>query len=345
MLTRRHAMLAGAAALLSATRARADDWLDSFKAVRATNSWLIGYDSAPDRLDCPSLTIEGKWPAGLAGTFYRNGPARHQVGGLRYHHWFDGDGMVQAFRIADGRIAHQGRMVMTDKYRRELAAGRPLERGFGTALAELPPPRSPGALNVANINVISHAGRLLALWEGADAYALDPATLETKGLQVWRDDLKGVPFSAHPRLEPDGTLWSFGYSPLADLLLLYRIGADGTLQTAKALRVEDVGMVHDFVTTERHLVFPVGALFLRQGAGEGGRRVRRRLCLAPRARHPHPGGRQEHARGGAAPRIAGLLRVPLRQRLRGSRRHHSLRRHPPRRSRGDDRDLALRDAR
>ena len=36
-------------------------------------------------------------------------------GGERYHHWFDGDGMVQQFSITDGaagtRIAHRGRLV------------------------------------------------------------------------------------------------------------------------------------------------------------------------------------------------------------------------------------------
>src|SRR5260221_13649037 len=115
MLTRRHALLGAAAALLPAGTL-ADEWLDAFKAARPANPWLIGYDSAPPQLDCPTLSIEGRWPAGLAGTFYRNGPARHQVGSLRYHHWFDGDGMVQAFRIDGGEIAHRGRMVATEKY-------------------------------------------------------------------------------------------------------------------------------------------------------------------------------------------------------------------------------------
>ncbi|HKU96624.1 MAG TPA: carotenoid oxygenase family protein [Vineibacter sp.] len=256
-LTRRQALLAGAATLLAgpARAAAPDDWGAAFRAALKEAPWLVGYVSAPPQLDCAELTIEGRWPVELAGTFYRNGPARHDVGELRYHHWFDGDGMIQAFRIADGRVAHRGRMVQTDKYRREIAAGRALERTFGTALPELAPPTSAAAVNVANINVISHAGRLMALWEAADAYGIDPRTLDTQGPVVWRDDLRGMPFSAHPRQEPDGTLWSFGYAPQADLLVLYHIGADGTLKAAKALPVPDVGMVHDFMVTERHLVF------------------------------------------------------------------------------------------
>jgi carotenoid cleavage dioxygenase len=177
------------------------------------------------------------------------------VGGLRYHHWFDGDGMIQEFRIGEGRISHRGRMVQTDKYRREVAAGRALERTFGTALPEMKPPVSPSAVNVANINIIGHAGKLLALWEAADAYAVNAETLETIGPHVWRDDLKGVPFGAHPRIEPDGTLWNFGYVPPADLIVVYRVGTDGALKAVKVLKVPDVGMVHDFMVTSRHLVF------------------------------------------------------------------------------------------
>jgi carotenoid cleavage dioxygenase len=254
-LTRRQALLASAASLLAPRLARADEWRDAFHAKLKEAPWLIGYASAPATLDCASLTVEGKWPAALAGRFYRNGPARHEVGALRYHHWFDGDGMIQEFRVGAGRISHRGRMVQTDKYKREIAAGRALERTFGTSLPEMRPVTSPGALNTANINVIHHAGRLLALWEAADAYAMDFETLETMGPHVWRDDLKGVPFGAHPRAEPDGTLWNFGYVPQADLIVVYRVGADGALKAAKALKVPDVGMVHDFMVTARHLVF------------------------------------------------------------------------------------------
>lgn len=255
MLNRRHALLGAAAALLP-FRALADEWTDAFRAALQADPKFLGYRSPlSDRLETAALTIEGKWPTELAGTFYRNGPARHDVGSLRYRHWFDGDGMIQAFRTADGKVSHQGRMIETDKYKRERAAGRALERGFGTVTPDLPPPSSAAAVNVANINVIEHAGRLLALWEAADAHAIDPRTLDTIGIHAWRDDLKGMPFSAHPRIEPDGTMWSFGYLPGADRLALYRIGKDGALRAAKVLTVPDIGMVHDFVSTERHLVF------------------------------------------------------------------------------------------
>ncbi len=62
-------------------------------------------------------TLRGRWPAELRGRFYRNGPALFERGGQRYHHWFDGDGMVQQFSIGDGAVRHRGRLVRTRRPR------------------------------------------------------------------------------------------------------------------------------------------------------------------------------------------------------------------------------------
>ena len=39
--------------------------------------------------------VWGSMPPDLNGVFYRNGPGRFELGGERYHHWFDGDGFAQ----------------------------------------------------------------------------------------------------------------------------------------------------------------------------------------------------------------------------------------------------------
>ena len=149
----------------------------------------------------------GRWPTELRGRFYRNGPALFERGGERYHHWFDGDGMVQQFSITDGsggagtRIHHRGRLVRTSKLQAEQQAGRFLFSAFGTQVDGTPPVGGPDAFNVANTNALEHAGRVLALWEGGSAYALDPRDLSTQGPVTWRDDLAQVPFSAHPKVD------------------------------------------------------------------------------------------------------------------------------------------------
>ncbi|MBD0865808.1 MAG: carotenoid oxygenase family protein [Rhodobacteraceae bacterium] len=216
-----------------------------------------------------TLPVEGTLPPDLQGTFFRNGPAQHEVGAMRYHHWFDGDGMIHAYRFDGQSVTHRARMIETEKYCREQEAGRALITGFGTVV-----PGSEGlaasadSQNVANINVLQHNGELLALWEGGSAYQLDPETLETLGLKTWNAQTAGAPFSAHPRIDTDGTLWNFGYAAPFGAIILYRIAADGRVLDTGVIPAPETPMVHDFVITARYLVL-ILAPFRFEQAREG----------------------------------------------------------------------------
>ena len=241
--------------------AGADDWSGDFARALEANPALLGWRSVEtDQLQC-TARIEGRLPAELQGSFYRNGPAVHERFGLRYRHLFDGDGMVQAFRF-DGRgVSHRARVLATPKLVRETEAGRRLFSGFATSVADGAPVRRADDINTANISVLDHHGELLALWEGGSASVLDRETLQWQGFKVWGESLEGLPFTAHPKVEPDGTLWAFGYSLVpVQALVLYHIAADGTVLKAQALDPGPLGMVHDFVVTARHLVIVIPPL-------------------------------------------------------------------------------------
>jgi carotenoid cleavage dioxygenase len=217
--------------------------------------------------------VEGRLPEELRGTFYRMGPALHERAGERYRHWFDGDGMVQAFRFGGSGMSHKGRFVATKKRAAEEAAGHLVYPGFGTAV-DGAPVRSPDDLNPANINTLPLGDELLALWEGGSAHILDPVTLETRGVKVWSKMLAGVPFSAHYKREPDGTVWNFGVAFDQKLLVLYRIAPDGALLQGDAVFLPELpfvpGMVHDFAVTERHLIFALSPFaFEREAMADG----------------------------------------------------------------------------
>ena len=47
--------------------------------------------------------VHGRAPAGLAGTLFRNGPAKFRRPGGSATHWFDGDGLMRAFASATAR--------------------------------------------------------------------------------------------------------------------------------------------------------------------------------------------------------------------------------------------------
>ena len=244
------------------------NWSEDFAIALQTNPMLLGWRSVhADRLECEAR-IEGHLPPELQGIFYRNGPAVHERFGVRYGHWFEGDGMVHAFHF-DGRgLSHRARVLATPKLVQETAARRRLFRGFATHVDGGAPLRRPDDLNVANTSVLDHHGELLALWEGGSASVLDRDTLAWRGFKVWGESLDGLPFTAHPKVEPDGTIWAFGYS-LAPVraLVLYHIAPDGALRKAQLIDPGPLGMVHDFVVTARHLVIVIPPLVFEPAAG------------------------------------------------------------------------------
>jgi all-trans-8'-apo-beta-carotenal 15,15'-oxygenase len=267
-------LIAGLGAGALGTVARAADAPDpvfaAFEAQRAKTPWTLGFDGLQADVEPMRLTLQGRLPHGLQGAFFRNGAARHQLGGQRYHHWFDGDGMVQKYQIGDGAIVHRGRFVRTPKFIADSAAGRPVRQAFGTHPPGAERLASPDDINVANTSVVQHGGELMALWEGGSATRIDATTLETRGPKVWSPDHAGMPFSAHPKIEPDGTLWNFGVASYRELLAIYRINAAGELAQTALLQVPQIAMVHDFAVTERHLVFLLPPLvFDRERADAG----------------------------------------------------------------------------
>lgn len=253
-LSRRHFLTAGAAG----TAAFGFGLSPAFGETSPMPDWHLGYTSAPaGGFDpAPMRLVYGAAPEGLEGTLYRNGPAQFLYGANDYaDHWFDGDGMVQRIAIADGKAVHSGRFVQTVKRRIEQAEGRFMAPGFGSVGHPDFPVSGPDDVNAANTSVIVINGELYALWEAGSAIALDAATLETKGAKTWRDDLAAMPFLAHPKREPDGTVWNLAVN--GRHVGVYRIGPNGALQSFDLLNIGKAAYIHDWAMTERHLIILV----------------------------------------------------------------------------------------
>ena len=242
-LSRRGLLGAGAAAaalpLDLAWAAVAADWSLAVSDLEA--------DLAPRAL----RLVHGRPPAGLEGTLYRNGPAKFSRGATLTH-WFDGDGFVRAFRIADGRASLAGRFVDTPKRRVEATAGAMVMPGFGNPGSPDASFGNADALNAANTSLLAVGGKLWALWEGGSPTEVDPATLATRGFVTLRGDLKGMPFLAHPRVEPDGRVWNLGL--FGARAVVWRLSAAGELEAATVLDLPRASYVHDFTATDRELV-------------------------------------------------------------------------------------------
>jgi all-trans-8'-apo-beta-carotenal 15,15'-oxygenase len=230
---------------------------------RRATGWRLGFQSLETEIgDGLELDVEGTLPAELEGTLYRIGPARHDVYGERYRHWFDGDGMVHALRLSGGRAHYRNRFVATDKKRDEDAAGHRIYGGFGTPPAGM---RGVRPKSAANTNVVFHGGKLLALWEAGRPWALDPVTLETIG----EDDMGGAlapgqAISAHPKLDrTTGEMWNFGvdYGPRPKIAL-YRTSPDGRTERVLRKALPYGAMIHDFALTPTKVVVVIAPITL-----------------------------------------------------------------------------------
>ena len=206
-LSRRTALRAiGSLPVLLAAGAAAGTRED-FASALARNPRLIGFETArAEEFAAPLTTLSGRLPPEFTGVLWRNGPAEHERYGHRYGHWFDGDGMVQAFTFTGTGVAHRARILNTPKRRRETQAGRRILPTFATLPPDPAPVLGPNNMNAANTAMLAHGGRLMALWEGGSALEVNPETLAAGRFVDWSPDLAGLPFSAHPKVEPDGTI-------------------------------------------------------------------------------------------------------------------------------------------
>ena len=210
----------------------------------------------PFESDASYLQISGELPRELNGTLYRNGPnPQFDVPGA---HWFVGDGMLHAFHLENGRASYRNRWVRTPKWLAEHDAGRALLGGFGRRLADAPASLTDGG--VANTNIVFHGGKLLALEEAHPPTEIEPGTLATKGYCNFGGAISG-PFTAHPKVDPvTGEMFFFGYNasgPLTPTLSFGSIGPDGNATRFERFEAPYASMVHDFIVTERHLLFPI----------------------------------------------------------------------------------------
>ncbi len=221
--------------------------------------------------ECHDLAVVGEIPRELRGAYYRNGP-NPQYAPRGSYHWFDGDGMIHGFFFEDGRCSYRNRWVRTARWQLEREHGESLFGGLADGLQS--DPRAEGKSgNAANTNIVWHAGRLLALWEAGLPHELDPETLATRGPWDFSGRLKrkidpalagnadgiipGI-MTAHPKLDPDsGEMLLFGYSPIPPHLVYGVVDAEGRLVRSEEIDVPYPSMMHDFITTEQHVVFPV----------------------------------------------------------------------------------------
>ena len=215
---------------------------------------------APIRMECDidDVIVRGELPADLDITYYRNGPDP-QFPPRAEHHWFAGDGMVHMFHVENGHVRYRNRWVRTAKWGLERREGRSLFNPFNP-MDNDPVTQGVQEDGLANTNIVWHGGKLLALEEGHAPFEVDPQTLDSVGAWRFNDRLDG-PMTAHPKIDPKtGEMLFFGYMAggmFSRDMSYQTVDADGVLTCSERFDAPFASMVHDFIATEEHVVFPI----------------------------------------------------------------------------------------
>ena len=251
MIANRRNFLMGAAALSAAVVT--PETVRAMAAQQAAADWALATaDLEGDVAPHAMRLVHGRAPADLTGTLFRNGPGKFRRPGGSATHWFDGDGLMRAFRVNDGQVTLEARFADTPKRRWESEIDAVVTPGFGTPGDDRARIGSNDDANAANTAVMVAGDEVWALWEGGAALAMSASDLSTKRFVTLRDDLKGMPFQAHPRYDPDGTIWNIGLN--GGQAIVWRLNADRSLHTARVIDLPRASYMHDFTATARHLI-------------------------------------------------------------------------------------------
>ncbi len=167
--------------------------------------------------------------------------------------------MVSLFRFENGHVDYKTRYVMTERLKDDRKARKSLHGLYRNPFTDDPSVKG-HKRGAANTTPIWHGKRLLCLKEDSRAMEVDKDTLETIGEYDYGGKLKSETMTAHTRWDPDtDELYFFGYeaSGLCTNDIAYCVAdKNGTLTKEEHFEGPYVALMHDFVVTKEHVVFP-----------------------------------------------------------------------------------------
>lgn len=206
------------------------------------------------------LEVDGVPPRALRGSLYRTGPGLLERFGQRVAHPFEADGLVTAVRFADDGVFGASRPVESPDFREEENAGRYLYSPSAALPRRMLNAMTGRVKPTGNTNLLSWQGHLLALVENALPVELDASTLDTIATRDF--EIIDTAFSAHPRrVESLKTTFNFGQRGRE--FDLYAFPDEGPARRIGGFSAPWFGMVHDFIATDRHIVFAIGPAKLK----------------------------------------------------------------------------------
>jgi carotenoid cleavage dioxygenase-like enzyme len=188
-----------------------------------------------DEVDLVELAVTGTIPRDLSGVLVRNGP--NPLGG-RFEgsdvlSWWPEAAMLHGISFQDGRVTgYRNRWARTQRW------AHAHDPDSASSLLDTNP----------NVNVLRHAGEILALSEGGTPLAIT-AGLDTLGATRRHVGLAGG-MTAHPKVDPQtGELMTFRSDWKKPWLRYGVADADGTQKVDIEIALSSPSMMHDMAIT------------------------------------------------------------------------------------------------
>lgn len=204
---------------------------------------------------------EGAIPADVCGAFFRAVPDPQFEPFFVPDTALSDDGMVSRVLFnADGTVDYDIRYVRTPRWQAEHEAGRRLFGRYRNPYTNDPSVEGVEG-TVSNTTPVWHAGRLIMTKEDGPGFRVDPHTLETIGRYDFGGALRSQTMTAHVRVDP-ATKEMFVYGYEADglcstTMAYWWTDKDGALVREQWFQAPFCSLVHDFVITENHAIFPL----------------------------------------------------------------------------------------
>ncbi len=194
-----------------------------------------------DEVDLVDLPVIGAIPKELAGVLVRNGPnpLRGRFKGNDVMDWWPKDAMLHAITLHGGRAtSYRNRWARTKRW------ADVYQPDASLTLLDTNP----------NVNVIIHAGEILALAEGGAPLAIT-AELETLGASRYHPgSVNGM--TAHPKIDTQtGEMMSFRADWTKPFLRYCVTDPNGTPSIDIDIEMSSPSVMHDMAITATHSIF------------------------------------------------------------------------------------------
>jgi len=218
---------------------------------------LIGTSETGGRDYVPQ--VEGKLPADLKGSLYRNGPGLFERGGISLKNALDGDGLIQRLSFSEGDLRYQNAFVRTEKYVAEEQSNKRLHASWSTRKSSNPLTNLGGGVDhsQAGVTVYPIHNKLLARDEFGPSYEIDPNDLTTLGTVELPSGQEDVGFKAHSKIDPQTGEWIMGGTKYGRQTEVHAAIYQPNFRLKKKITFTcpRTVYIHDFLATSTHLVF------------------------------------------------------------------------------------------